>query len=173
MNIDQNNLRLINSFNDIYVVIACALVLLSISWFGSTISDIIGAALLAISSWRLANFFVLRHRMALPAIVLLLSFLFGILASSIHTFGEISEIKLLISACITLIFAWIHWRHFQIPITVAVGAGIAISCLLAIAVANTNASIKYWFIPILFSSGITIFIYAIYWDSHDLLRKTR
>ncbi|NQY51129.1 MAG: hypothetical protein HRT91_00215 [Piscirickettsiaceae bacterium] len=173
MTIDQNNIRLINSFNDIYVVVACTLVLISASWFGRTISDIIGAVLFAISSWGLANFFVLRHRMALPAIVLLLSFLAGILASSIYTFGEISEIKLLISICITLIFTWIHWHHFKIPITVAVGAGIAISCLLAIAITNNNADVQSCFTPILFSSGMITFIYAVYWDSDDLLRKTR
>ena len=173
MTIDKNNLRLINSFNDIYVVISCALVLLSASWLGSNITYITGAGLCAVSSWGLANFFVLKHRMALPAIVLLLSFLIGILASSIYIVGEMSEIKLIISVCITLIFAWIHWRHFQIPITVAVGAGITISCLLAVATANTNANMKSWFIPILLSSGIMVFIYAMHWDSNDLLRKTR
>lgn len=173
MTIDKNNLRLINSFNDIYVVTSCTLVLLSASWLGGNINYITGAVICAVISWGLANFFVLKHRMALPAIVLLLSFLIGILVSSICIFGEMSAIKLLISICITLIFTWIHWQHFQIPITVAVGAGIAISCLLVVTIANINANIKFWFIPILLSSGIMVFIYAMHWDSNDLLRKTR
>ena len=171
--VDEENFQLITSFNDIYVVIACALVLISAAWFGNSVSNVTGALVFAASSWGLAEYFVLKRHMALPAIALLLSFLGGVLASSIYALGELSEITLVTAGGITAFAAWVHWRRFEVPITVAGGTGAALGCLIAVTVANTNADLKEWFVPVLFLSGIATFIYAMYWDSADRLRKTR
>ena len=171
--VDEENFQLITSFNDIYVVIACALVLVSAAWFGNSVSNVTGALVFAASSWGLAEYFVLKRHMALPAIALLLSFLGGVLASTLFALGGVSEINLLASGAATAFAAWVHWRRFEVPITVAGGTGAAIGCLLAVTVANTDADLKDWFVPALFLSGIATFIYAMYWDSADRLRKTR
>lgn len=171
--VDEENFQLITSFNDIYVVIACALVLMSAAWFGNSINNVTGALVFAASSWALAEYFVLKRHMALPAIALLLSFLGGVLASSIYVLGGTSEITLLAAGCLTAFAAWLHWRRFEVPITIAGGTGAAIGCLLAITAGNINAELKEWFVPALFLSGIATFIYAMYWDSADRLRKTR
>lgn len=171
--VDEENFQLVTSFNDIYVVIACALVLMSAAWFGNSISDVTGALVFAASSWALAEYFVLKRHMALPAIALLLSFLGGVLAISIYALGGVSEMTLLAAGAITAFAAWVHWRRFEVPITVAGGMGAAIGCVLAVTMANTNADLKQWFVPALFISGVVTFIYAMYWDSADRLRKTR
>ena len=45
---DNENFRLITGFNDIFVVIACALLLISISWIVGTAAEAAAAWLLAI-----------------------------------------------------------------------------------------------------------------------------
>ncbi len=171
--VDEENFRLVSSFNDIYVVIACLLMLLSIAWFGSTVDQIVGAASFAIAAWGLAEYFVLKRHMALPAIVLLLSFLGGVLATSVIAMGKPSELTLLVAGSITAGAAWLHWRRFEVPITIAGGTAAAIGCLLAITLANTETDLERWFVPVLLLSGLATFIFAMYWDSQDRLRETR
>jgi len=171
--VDEENFRLVTSFNDIYVVIACALMLLSIAWFGTTISDFTGALFFSLSAWGLAEYFVQKRHMALPAIALLLSFLSGVIASTLFALGPISETSLLISGIITAFAAWLHWRRFQVPITVAGGTAALIGCILAITLAKTGANLEHWFVPLLLLSGLATFAYAMYWDNKDRQRKSR
>ena len=170
--VDEENFQLLTGFNDIFVVIACLLVLTSVTWFGASINSVTGALFITATSWGLAEYFVLKRRMALPAIVLLLSFIGGVLASALFAFGQPSEFSLLISASITAAAAWLHWHRFQVPITIAAGTGAAIGCIIAITLA-TNSEAENWMLPVLFLSGLSVFIYAMYWDSADRLRKTR
>lgn len=170
--VDEENFQLLTGFNDIFVVIACLLVLTSVAWFGASISSLTGALAVTATSWALAEYFVVKRRMALPAIVLLLSFIGGALNSSLSAFGSLSEFSLLVSAIITAIAAWLHWQRFQVPITVAAGTSAAIGCIIAITLA-TNPEAKNWMLPVLFISGLSVFAYAMYWDSADRLRKTR
>jgi hypothetical protein len=170
--VDEENFQLLTGFNDIFVVIACLLVLTSVAWFGASINNLVGALSVTATSWALAEYFVIKRRMALPAIVLLLSFIAGVLNSSISAFGQISEFSLLMSALVTASAAWLHWQRFQVPITVAAGTTAAIGCIIAITLA-TNPEAKNWMLPVLFISGLAVFAYAMYWDSADRLRKTR
>jgi hypothetical protein len=170
--VDEENFQLLTGFNDIFVVISCLLVLTSVAWFGASINNLVGALSVTATSWGLAEYFVIKRRMALPAIVLLLSFIAGVLNSSISAFSQISEFSLLMSALVTASAAWLHWQRFQVPITVAAGTTAAIGCIIAITLA-TNPEAKNWMLPVLFISGLAVFVYAMYWDSADRLRKTR
>jgi len=170
--VDEENFQLVTSFNDIFVVIACALVLTSISLFGSS-NELVSAILFSLTSWGLAEFFVLKRRMALPAIVLLISFLAGIFNTSMAMFGQLSEVALISSGVITAVAAWLHWQRFQVPITVAAGTAAAIGGVIAVTIGTTDTSIKQWMIPLLFISGIATFIYAMWWDMADRVRQTR
>ncbi|MDG1445837.1 MAG: hypothetical protein P8Q15_05730 [Methylophilaceae bacterium] len=69
----------------------------------------IGQYLAAITAWGLAEYFVRMRRMALSAIVLLLAF---IIDEGAQAF--------IIPSLIATIAAWLHWRRFQVPITIAV-----------------------------------------------------
>ena len=57
-----------SGFNDIFVVIASALLLTAVVWIGSAFAPGLGWWLAAASCWALSEFFVRRRRMALPTI---------------------------------------------------------------------------------------------------------
>lgn len=92
--VDEEHFRLLTGFNDIFVSIATALILIAVAWIGSKFGfDLSGAdnnsvrgvgigtaaagISVAITSWVLAEYFTLRRRMALPSILLLLGFASG------------------------------------------------------------------------------------------------
>src|SRR4051812_20746939 len=90
---DEEQFRLITGFNDIFVSIAAAILLFAVGWIGQWIGQQTGVVieadgpspfaplLVAIVSWGLATFFTARRRMALPSILLLLSFVLGTFAT--------------------------------------------------------------------------------------------
>ena len=70
---DEEHFRLLTGFNDIFVTIASALLLAAVTSIGSAIVPWFGGVACAAVAWGLAEFFVRRRRMALPAILLLAS----------------------------------------------------------------------------------------------------
>ena len=170
--VDEENFRLLSGFNDIFVVIASALLLASLAWIGYNIASPLGGVAVAAGSWGLAEYFVNKRRMALPAIALLLSFLVGLFATPILFQPESQELTLLVSGLITSLGAIVHWFRFRVPITVAAGA--------ATFTAGIVGSIAYLFpITTLYVNnivlvcGLLIFGLAMYWDSKDTARQTR
>ncbi|MDG1820407.1 MAG: hypothetical protein P8H24_00990 [Methylophilaceae bacterium] len=83
----------------------------------------IGQYLAAITAWGLAEYFVRMRRMALSAIVLLLAFIIFIFAGTKYLITPIIDEgaqAFIIPSLIATIAAWLHWRRFQVPITIAV-----------------------------------------------------
>src|SRR4051812_22613324 len=78
---DEEHFRLVTGFNDIFVVIACALLLISVGWIGSMIFPSLGALAVAGTSWACAEVFTRKRRLALPSIILLLAFVGSAFAS--------------------------------------------------------------------------------------------
>jgi hypothetical protein len=174
--VDEENFRLISGFNDVFVVIASGLLLVSVAWLGATVVPWLGALLCSITSWGLAEYFVRQRRMALPAIGLLLSFLGGIFALPIlfYEFNqqEIAESTIVISGILTAVAARLHWLRFKVPVTVAVGTAAAVVCALATIVTIfllTLTTLQ----PLIFAGGIVTFFVAMVWDSADRKRQTR
>ena len=174
--VDEENFRLITGFNDVFVVIASGLLLASIAWLGASISPVVGALALSTASWVLAEFFVLKRRMALPAIVLLLTFLAGVFAAPILFDGRLNqqptEMALVLSGILTTIAARIHWQRFMVPITVAAGSAAAVACLIGIALSLFPGA-QMAILPLVFVAGVLTFGLAMYWDSADRKRQTR
>jgi len=73
---------------------------------------------------------------------------------------------------LTAAAAWIHWKRFMVPITVAAGAtavvGVAIGLLLAAVPAAKDA---VW--PLMLVAGVAVFAVAMRWDLSDRERQTR
>ena len=88
---DEEDFKLVSSFNDIFVLMACALLLLSTGWVLQAASPSLAALVVAGLSWVLAEFFVLKRKMALPGIFLLVSFVGSIFAAVMLTIGWPSE----------------------------------------------------------------------------------
>ncbi|MEO5866308.1 MAG: hypothetical protein ABIS14_14555 [Sphingomonas sp.] len=178
--VDEEHFRLLTGFNDIFVSIAVVLVLAALGWIGQSIYTPLSGALIAAAAWGLAEYFTRARRMALPSIILLLAFVGGIAATLVGVMvewdpGFSDRANAVIGGGIALVAAgaaWIHWKRFMVPITVAAGAlalvGVAVAMVLA-AVPQAKESIY----PILLAGGLGVFALAMWWDMSDRQRQTR
>ena len=169
--VDEEHFRLVSSFNDIFVVIASSLLLASVAWIGSAAAPWIGALVTCGIAWALAEFFVRKRHMALPAIVLLVAFVGGSFLACLWYLGE-DRFGISIASTIGALAAWVHWRRFHVPITVAAGTAAVVGALIASVISIVPAA-KTWFSPMLFLAGVATFIWALSWDASDAKRLTR
>ncbi|OYY89510.1 MAG: hypothetical protein B7Y45_11675 [Sphingomonas sp. 28-66-16] len=178
--VDEEHFKLLTGFNDIFVAIALSLSLAAIAQIGSMVAPWLGGAGVAVAAWLLAEFFTRRRRMALPSILLLLAFVGGVAATMVGAVVSWNpdlpdRIDAVIGAGIGLATAgaaWLHWRRFMVPITVAAGA----IALVGVAVALTLAAIpaaKDAIYPIALAAGLGVFALAMWWDMSDKERRTR
>jgi uncharacterized integral membrane protein len=202
---DEEQFRLITGFNDIFVSIAAAILLFAVGWIGQSIGQSTGLMIsehgeagpsllaplaVAATAWPLALFFTARRRMALPSILLLLAFVGGVLMTS--AFGLVQIIgpdrfndnnQLLpatvggISAAIAAAAAWLHWRRFHVPITVAAGAaavaGLFLAVVIGIVQPGDSESARNLILGFVLLLGIGVFLFAMWWDASDRTRTTR
>jgi hypothetical protein len=202
---DEEQFRLITGFNDIFVSIAAAILLFAVGWIGQSIGQSTGLMIsehgesgpsfiaplaVAATAWPLALFFTARRRMALPSILLLLAFVGGVLMTC--AFGLVQIIgpdrfngndQLLpamvggVSAAIAAAAAWLHWRRFHVPITVAAGAaavaGLFLAIVLGIVRPGDSESAKNLILGFVLLLGIGVFLFAMWWDASDRTRTTR
>src|SRR3954463_5328675 len=197
---DEEQFRLITGFNDIFVSIAAAILLFAVGWIGQSIGQSAGLAIgddgpsfiaplaVAVTSWALALFFTARRRMALPSILLLLAFVVSVLATSafalvlgvgedvLNNNPQLQGVIGAASAAIAAGAAWLHWRRFRVPITVAAGAasvaGIAVGLLVA-ALGQDPEQAQNIILGLVLVLGIGVFLFAMWWDASDRSRLTR
>lgn len=170
--VDEENFSLVTSFNDIFVVIACALLLGSAAWVTSAIHLSWGMITLAGLSWGLAEFFVRKRKMALPAIALLLSFVGSVFFAGVHIVGEHLQEAYLVGAAASAIAAYAHWLRFKVPITIAAGTAASIGFVVTTAI-STYPILINWLMSLVFIGGLASFLFAMYWDVSDRTRTTR
>jgi uncharacterized membrane protein YfcA len=197
---DEEQFRLITGFNDIFVSIAAAILLFAVGWIGQSIGQSTGLTIeregpsflaplaVAATAWGLALFFTAKRRMALPSILLLLAFVGGVFATSL--FGLVIEIGTdrvddnnvlggIIAAASGVVAAgaaWLHWRRFHVPITVAAGAAsasaIAVGLLIAV-LGQDPDQVRNIILGLVLLLGVGVFLFAMWWDSSDRSRLTR
>ena len=197
--VDEEHFRLITGFNDIFVSIASAILLFAVGWIGQSIGQSTGLVIegdgpsplaplaIAATAWGLALFFTAKRRMALPSIMLLLAFVGGVFAAAafaqVLIVGEppndqaalVAGIVGSISGALATAAAWLHWRRFKVPITIAAGAAavaaVAIGLLIAVLGDPEPYQNTIWSFVLLL--GIGVFLFAMRWDSSDPARVTR
>jgi len=165
--VDEEHFRLITGFNDIFVSIACLLVIFAVAAVGTTIvAAPLGGVLVAFASWVMAEAFTRRRRMALPSIILVLAFVLGLGFAAVggleHAFPKhaVHESYMVEgrqhrwthwehhpwqTALMTLggavaagLGAILHWRRFHVAITIAVAVGALAMFVLASVAAIRN-----------------------------------
>lgn len=197
---DEEQFRLLTGFNDIFVSIAAAILMVAVGWIGQSMGQALGLQIerdgpsflaplgVAVTSWGLALFFTAKRRMALPSIILLLAFVGSVFATvafaAISVVGPEkfdnnafnSSLVAALAATAAAGAAWLHWRQFRVPITVAAGAAaiaaIAVS-LIAAAVGPDAADIKTVILASTLVLGVAMFLFAMRWDASDRERLTR
>ena len=183
---DEEHFRLITGFNDIFVTIAAVLLLVACAGIGEAIAPGVAGVLVAAAAWGLALFFTAKRRMALPSIVLLLAFVGGVAAVPINYLAETNadlgeQTGVLIGAGIGVLAAgaaWLHWRRFMVPITVAAGAAAVAATVIALAVSalmqgQAHPDPEPILLPLIFVCGLGVFAYAMRWDMSDPARESR
>lgn len=215
----EENFRLINSFNDIFVAVGIVILLVAVGAIGQAIAGMISpevswqvigdptttdaqlreyerandlnealsfafpGLLIAAIAWPLSEFFTRKRRMALPSILLLLAFVggafFGILGTGMTVLAEGNQTAgaLMISAAalISAGAAWLHWRRFMVPITVAAGAaGVAGTVIgLIVAAVGPGNIVPDVVFALVFVAGLAVWLFAMRWDISDRERITR
>lgn len=215
----EENFRLINSFNDIFVAVGVVILLVALGAIGQALAgmfapevswEVFGdpgrteaqlleyerandlnealsfafpGLLIAAMAWPLSEFFTRKRRMALPSILLLLAFVggafFGVLGAGMAVLADGNETAgaLMISAAalVSAGAAYLHWRRFMVPITVAAGAaGIAgtVISLIVAAIGPDNFNNTTVF-SLVFVAGLAVWTFAMRWDISDRGRTTR
>ncbi len=189
--VDEESFRLLTGFNDIFVSIAALAVLLGVGWLGQSVAHPLGGVAVAAASWGLAGYFTRTRRMALPSILLLIGFIGGVAGALVsvvvansdaveafirdHAAGHPEPIIGVIGAviaAITAAAAWLHWRSFMVPITVAAGAVAVVGVVMALVVGFIPAAkdAVFWLVLV---AGIAMFAFAMRWDMSDRERRTR
>ena len=197
--VDEENFRLITGFNDIFVAIASAILLFAVGWIGQSVGQSMGLVIdtdgpspfaplfVGATAWGLALFFTAKRRMALPSILLLLAFVGAVFAAVgfglVLAVGEPPEsqealyagVVASISGAIAAGAAWLHWKRFRVPITVAAGAAAVSAIVIGLVIAvlgdpETYQNTLWAFVLLL---GVGVFLFAMRWDSSDPARITR
>lgn len=203
--VDEEHFRLITGFNDIFVSLASIILLVAVTWIGQSIGTDMGLAierngpsplagiLMAVTAWGLATYFTAKRRMALPSIILMFAFTFGVAwtAGSLLTMGAMSIVGqdpdneaavvgtiLALTAAVTAASAWLHWKKFRVPVTVAAGAGAVAGIVVGIVAAIIGDSVsgdqmQNVILGVVLLLGVAIFLYAMRWDMSDTGRVTR
>jgi hypothetical protein len=182
---DEETFRLVNSFNDIFVTIAAVLLLVAMAGLGGAVAPGAAGLLVTAAAWGMAEYFTGQRRMALPSIVLLLAFVGGLVAAPIEIISDVGEPEndraaVALIAAISLVAAggaWLHWRRFKVPITVAAGAAALAATLITLIMAaigpDTLGDPNDLLLPLVFVAGLGVFAYAMRWDMTDRARETR
>lgn len=215
----EENFKLINSFNDIFVAIAVVILLFAMGTIGQAIADgfvpvenfltmaqgdyseadwaqwegqsalndalqgCFAGLLIAAAAWPLSEFFTRKRRMALPSIILLLAFVGGSFAAVLglgmalieQGNDRVGAIAISVAALAAAGAAFMHWRRFMVPITVAAGTAAVAATVIALLLAaidpdNLDSSAV---LGLVFVAGLGVFAFAMRWDISDRDRATR
>lgn len=169
--VDEEHFRLITGFNDVFVVIACVLLLVSVAWIGNAVAPWAGGFLVAACAWGLAEFFVRQRHMALPAIVLLVAFVGGLFGGFMGVTADHQGVVGAVAALVAALGAWLHWRRFHVPITVAAGSAALVGAVWLLLL-ETFPGLKEWLVPLALVCGVVVFYVALRWDASDTARQT-
>ena len=188
--VDDEKLRFISGFGDVFVTMGLALFVGALGYFihqagGPTIMW----AGIAAAAWALAEFFTRRRRMALPSIVLLVTFavscylaLYSIAFAQVTSkaaaaaFVDIAAPvagALVIASLATALLVALHYGRFRVPITVAAGVAAIVAAIIGVVFFLAPAFAERAFSYFILVAGILIFALAMRFDMSDPMRLTR
>lgn len=170
--VDEEQFRLVSGFNDIFVTIAATLLLGALAWLAGSIAGWVGAAAVAAASWGLGEYFTRQRRLALPSILLLLGVVGGTLAALGMLLEPLDRFGTPVAAAGAAGIAWLHWRRFKVPITIAAGTGALVALVVSLIVAALPMAAAM-LTPLLLVVGLVVFAFAMHWDMSDPGRQTR
>ena len=194
---DDEQLRFISGFSDIFVTIGLGMFLGAIGYFAQQAGGRLGTWIaIAISSWLLAEFFTRMRRMALPSIVLLILFAVGVfldagyllgagmirstmvtttsgVAGSILGLDPGRPVALAGAAFLTVLLTAVHYWRFQVPITIAAGCAALTGTVVGMVYGLAPELPPVVYNAVILACGLAIFALAMRFDMADPERLTR
>ena len=191
--VDDESLRFVTGFADIFVTIGIVLFLGALFFLMSAgTGSTLAYAGVAACAWLLAEFFTLKRRMALPSIVLLVAFVGAVFVLAAQVFASLLPsaspveqgqsilgiiplqfLPLGLAALVTAALAAMHYVRFRVPVTIAAGVGalcvLAISTAVGLVPGITEMAINI----VLLACGLAVFALAMRFDMSDPQRLTR
>jgi hypothetical protein len=190
---DDEQLRFISGFSDVFVTIGLAMFLGAVGYFALSSYGPFGMWMaVAVTAWLLAEFFTRLRRMALPSIVLLIVFAWAAFAASaiflgpgatpysssqsawaLFAFGVIEPAMLAGAAFLTVLLTALHYWRFRVPITIAAGCGALLLMVIGLASGLFPQSSRGAHSALILACGLAIFGLAMRFDMKDPERLTR
>jgi hypothetical protein len=190
---DDEQLRFISGFSDVFVTIGLAMFLGAVGYFALSSYGPFGMWMaVAVTAWLLAEFFTRLRRMALPSIALLIVFAWAAFASSaiflgpgatpysssqsawaIFALGVIEPAMLAGAAFLTVLLTALHYWRFRVPITIAAGCGALLLMVIGLASGLFPQSSRGAHSALILACGLAIFGLAMRFDMKDPERLTR
>ena len=192
---DDEQLRFISGFSDIFVTIGLAMFLGAIGYFAARSGGQLGMWItMAVAAWLLAEFFTRLRRMALPSIVLLIVFAVAAFMGASTFLGAalvppkgpypatLSNLLgldlgrptvLAAAAFMTVLLTAVHYWRFRVPITVAAGCGALSITVVALVYGLAPQLSSVAHNTVILASGFAIFALAMRFDISDPQRLTR
>ena len=185
---DEEHVRWLLGFSDMYIYISSILLMFGLGWLGSKIEVGRGPSFfiplfVALACWGLSEFFVKRKHLALTAITLAWVFVycvyFTIVLLAMQLIGESGDRTTgsLVSAVAAVLAAggaFLHWKRFAEPIAYSLILGalaVAIMSLLsAIVPSDPEGTVGFLVLTLL---GLATLVYAQTWEAKDIHRTTK
>ena len=189
---DDEQLRFISGFSDVFVTIGLAMFLGAIGFFALQIAGEIGASIvISAAAWLLAEFFTRRRRMALPSIVLLIVFACAVFIGASfasdasyagyspyaqrNLFNLYTGQPTVVSgaAFVTVPLVGLHYWRFRVPITIAAGCAALTGAVFSLFYALLPNLPAVAYNAVVLVCGLAVFAFAMRFDMTDLERRTR
>lgn len=190
---DDEQLRFISGFSDVFVTIGLAMFLGAVGYFALSSNGPFGMSIaVAVTAWLLAEFFTRLRRMALPSIVLLIVFAWAAFAGSavflgagatrysfplsawgLSGLGGIEPAMLAGASFVTVLLTALHYWRFRVPITIAAGCGALLLTVMGLAYGLFPQLPHGAYSALILACGLAIFALAMRFDMTDPERLTR
>ena len=185
---DEEHVRWLLGFHDLYVYASSIILMFGIGWLGSKIDVGNGPSffiplLVALACWGLSEYFVRRKHLALTAITLASVFVycvyFTIVLLAVQLIGQggdrsTGQLVSAIAAVLAAGGAFLHWKRFAEPIAYSLMLGalaIAIMSLLGAVIPNDpEGTVGFLVLTLL---GVATLVYAQTWEAKDIHRTTK
>ena len=185
---DEEHVRILQGFNDIYVYVSSIVLMVGVAWLGGKINGDRGSAsfliplLVALTCWGLGEYFQKRKRLALTAILLTWVFVYavfiavGLLGTETLEMRDQSSRQLVttVAALVGAGAAFFHWKRFGEPIAfsqIAAMLAIALMSLISMIMPrDPDGTVAYVVMIVL---GLATLFYAQFWDAKDITRTTK
>ncbi len=175
---DDEQVRLVGGFNDIFVTIGIGLLMGAYILFnGLNFQSPLAMSVVVVSSWGLAELFTRRQRLSLTSNLLSMVFGGAVIALNIGALAKGMDVYPSKLSAASITFCWLlggaaiflHYLRFRVPINIAMVVGCILAALLALFFRQYGWAYRQ--LPI-FLAGVAAFAIGMVFDSRDPLRRT-